>query len=104
MELKTKPTDIKNYWHNRQHHDLYKLTVSIARAMFPDAKSIIDVGCYVSPLILQFDWITKKVATDKQTSLAKNWEGVPGVEFIAGDAFELNFSEPFSLVLSNQTI
>lgn len=104
MTIKKEPTDIKNYWRDRKNHDLYKLTVAMARAMFPHARSIIDVGCYVSPLILQFDWIPKKVATDIQARLTENWEDVPDVLFIPGDAFQMNFSEPFSLVLSNQTI
>jgi hypothetical protein len=98
------PTDINNYWNDRKDHDLYKLTVFIAKAMFPNATSIIDVGSYISPLILDFDWIPRKVATDIQKPLIKNWENVKGVEFIAGDAFKLDFSEKFSIVLSNQTI
>ena len=98
-------TDINGYWADRMQHDLYRMTVAVAQAMFPEAKSAIDVGCYTSGLICELDWITTRVASDIQTRLAANWQDVPGVRFIPGDAFTLNFpQQPFDLVISNQTV
>jgi len=38
------PDDINAYWSGRMHDDLYRLTVELARGMFGDARSAIDVG------------------------------------------------------------
>lgn len=100
----TLPTDNNNYWKDRMFHDLYRLTVSIAQGMFPEAKSAIDVGSYTSGMLCELDWIQTRVATDIQKQLEKNWSTVDDVKFIAGNAFELEFESKFDLVLSNQTI
>ncbi len=42
------PDDWNNYWHDRAHHDLYRLTTQIARGMFGDARSAIDVAVFVA--------------------------------------------------------
>ncbi|MGE0769145.1 MAG: class I SAM-dependent methyltransferase [Hyphomicrobiaceae bacterium] len=99
------PNDINNYWDQRLHHDLYRLTVATAKAIFHDAQSAIDVGCYTSGLICELDWIKTRVASDIQKRLTENWMGVSDVRFVPGDAFALDFSEaPFDLVISNQTV
>lgn len=98
------PTDIRGYWQGRMHHDLYRLTVALAQGMFGHARSAIDVGCYTSGILCELDWIERRLATDLQPYLADNWKDVEGVEFIAGNAFEIDFAERFDLVLSNQTI
>jgi hypothetical protein len=73
-------------------------------ALFPYAESAIDVGCFTSGLICELDWIKRRVATDIDQSIEKNWRNVYGVEFINYDAFSISFSEPFDLVICNQTI
>lgn len=98
------PEDINEYWNKRYKHDLYRLTVSLASAIFRDARSAIDVGSYTSGMICELEWIPRRVATDIQTSLVEKWADVPGVEFVAGDAFAIDFAEPFDLVISNQTV
>lgn len=98
------PEDINDYWAKRRDHDLYRLTFAMARAMFPHARSAIDVGCYTSALLCEMDWIPRRVASDMDKWLVRRWQGVEGVEFVLGDAFELDFGEPFDLVISNQTI
>ncbi len=98
------PLDRNSYWTNRLHQDLYRITVAMAKAMFSDAKSVIDVGCYTSGIMVELDWIEKRVASDIQVGLAASWEHVDGVEFVGGNAFELDFEAPFDLVLSNQTV
>lgn len=99
------PTDISGYWEARRNHDLYRLSVALARALFQDARSVIDVGCYTSGLICELDWIETRIASDLQTSLVTNWGNVSDVRFVGGDAFKLEFPEaPFDLVISNQTI
>ena len=97
------PLDPKDYWRSRMNHDLYRLTWAIARALFPSAKSAIDVGSYTSGLIVELDWIEKRVATDL-TDLRHEWNHVADVEFLHGNAFDLAFDDLFDLVLSNQTI
>jgi 2-polyprenyl-3-methyl-5-hydroxy-6-metoxy-1,4-benzoquinol methylase len=97
------PTDRSDYWANRANHDLYRFMKSTAAAMFPDAKSAIDVGCYTSGLICEFDWINRRVASDLQ-NLKAEWADVPNVDFVHGNAFELELCETFDLVISNQTI
>src|SRR5690606_33230793 len=77
-------TDIKDYWATRRNHDLYRLTLLLARTLFFDAKSAIDVGCYTSGLICEMDWISGRVATDLQKRLTENWKDVRDVEFVAG--------------------
>lgn len=98
------PVDRNGYWQARYRHDLYRLTVAIARGMFPDAKSAIDVGCYTSGLICELDWIERRVASHINARLVENWADVPGVTFVPGNAFELDFGQTFDLVISNQTI
>jgi SAM-dependent methyltransferase len=98
------PVDINNYWGDRKDHDLYRLTVALANAVFRDAESAIDVGCYTSGLICELDWIRTRVASDIKPYLQNNWTGVEGVEFVAGDAFALEFGRQFDLVISNQTV
>lgn len=98
------PLDRNGYWADRANHDLYRLTVATARAMFPNARSAIDVGCYTSGLICELDWIERRVASDIQDYLATDWSHVRGVQFVAGDAFNLDFATDFDLVISNQTI
>jgi SAM-dependent methyltransferase len=99
----TIPTDRGDYWKIRAHHDLYRYTVATAAAMFPNAKSAIDVGCYTSGLICEMDWIPRRVASDLQ-NLSAEWAPVPNVEFVNGNAFDLDFGDKFDLVISNQTI
>jgi len=96
--------DNKSYWEERKNHDLYRLTVAMCHALFPRAQSAIDVGCYTSSMLVEMDWIPKRVACDIQKNLASNWAEAQGVEFIPGDAFEIEFPEPFDLVISNQTV
>lgn len=99
------PDDINLYWTDRADHDLYRLTVALSKAMFFDAKSAIDVGCYTSGLICEMDWIQTRIASDIQQKLAVQWTDVPGVKFVAGNAFSLEFQEaPFDLVISSQTV
>lgn len=98
------PTDINNYWTDRMNHDLYRLCAVMARAMFSDAKSAIDVGSYIGGLLCELDWIEERVASDIQSRLASNWSHVTDVKFVSGDAFEINFPQPFDLVISNQTV
>jgi hypothetical protein len=99
------PLDIKNYWKDRMHHDLYRLMVGMSQALFPQAQSAIDVGCYTSGLIVEMDWIPRRVATDLQTRLVDNWAHVDDVRFFPKNAFDLKFDEGlFDLVISNQTI
>jgi hypothetical protein len=98
------PRDIRGYWEDRRNHDLYRLMVSVSKATFPQITSAIDVGSYISGLIVEMDWIEKRVATDIQAHLADNWKDVDGVQFIGGDAFQLSFPDKFDLVISNQTI
>lgn len=98
------PLDRENYWADRMNHDVYRLTVALARGMFYDAKSAIDVGCYTSGLICELDWIDQRVASDIQTKLENEWRHVDGVQFEGGDAFNLDFHKSFDLVISNQTI
>jgi SAM-dependent methyltransferase len=97
------PIDINNYWGDRKDHDLYKITRSLASSFFPKASSAIDVGSYIGALICDLEWIDKRIATDIQ-DLRKNWEGVDGVKFVMGDAFNLEFPDKFDLVISNQTV
>lgn len=98
------PVDHRGYWQDRLHHDLYRLTVALARGLFFDAKSAIDVGCFTSGILVELDWIERRVASDISKWIAPNWEHVEGVEFVAADAFSLQFPAPFDLVLSNQTV
>lgn len=98
------PKDIKNYWGDRHMHDLYRMTLALSQGLFPDANSAIDVGCYTSALLCEMDWIERRVASDIQPGLVSNWAGVPGVEFHPENAFEIEFPEPFDLVISNQTV
>lgn len=98
------PLDRNDYWKNRLHHDLYRLTAAKARAMFHDASSAIDVGCYTSGLICELDWIKRRVASDLSSAMIEHWEHVPDVEYVKGDAFEIDFGQTFDLVLSNQTV
>ena len=71
------PLDRNDYWKNRAHHDLYRLTVATAQAMFSDARSAIDVGCYTSGLICELDWIEKRVASDISPAMVDHWAHVP---------------------------
>jgi 2-polyprenyl-3-methyl-5-hydroxy-6-metoxy-1,4-benzoquinol methylase len=103
-EIVAGPIDIANYWTDRKHQDLYRLTVGMARAMFPAARSAIDVGCFTSALIVEMDWIPIRVASDIKEYLKANWEGVAGVDFEARNAFEIADDSLFDLVISNQTI
>ncbi|MBA3005980.1 MAG: class I SAM-dependent methyltransferase [Proteobacteria bacterium] len=96
--------DSEGYWADRKNHDLYRLQLGIVRSMFPNVKSAIDVGCYTSAVMVEMDWVPKRVVTDIRTNLSENWSGVEGVQFVPGDAFNLKFEELFDLVLSNQTI
>lgn len=98
------PIDINGYWEDRMNHPLYRLMVSMTHSFFPNAKSAIDVGCYTSGLLVEMDWIKRRLATDIQKSLIPHWSNVAGVEFLAEDAFKLNTGEIFDLVISNQTI
>jgi 2-polyprenyl-3-methyl-5-hydroxy-6-metoxy-1,4-benzoquinol methylase len=98
------PIDISNYWGDRKGHDLYRLMLAMAAGMFREARSAIDVGCFTSGLLVEMDWIHRRVATDIQTRLAENWKPVQGVEFVAGDAFAIDYPEKFDLVISCQTI
>lgn len=98
------PTDLNDYWKQRHNHDLYRIMLVMAASVFRDARSAIDVGCYTSGLLVEMDWIHRRVATDIQSNLQSHWDGVEAVEFLAGDAFAINFPEKFDLVLSAQTI
>jgi 2-polyprenyl-3-methyl-5-hydroxy-6-metoxy-1,4-benzoquinol methylase len=98
------PKDRKDYWLNRRNQDLYRLTSAICKAMFPSARSAIDVGCYTSGLLVEMDWIERRVATDIQSQLVENWSEVNEVDFFCEDAFSLKTENLFDLVLSNQTI
>jgi SAM-dependent methyltransferase len=98
------PKDRKDYWLNRMNHDLYRLTLAMCKAMFPLAKSAIDVGCYTSGLLVEMDWIEQRVATDIQSHLLGNWSEVNEVDFFCEDAFNIKTENLFDLVISNQTI
>lgn len=98
------PEDINGYWQDRKNHDLYRIMLVMAASLFRDARSAIDVGCYTSGLLVEMDWIGHRVATDIQANLQSHWDRVEGVEFLAGDAFAIQFPQKFDLVLSAQTI
>jgi hypothetical protein len=98
------PEDINAYWEDRRNHDLYRIMLVMAASLFRHARSAIDVGCYTSGLLVEMDWIHRRVATDIQSRLESNWSRVDDVEFLAGDAFAMKFPEKFDLVLSAQTI
>ena len=99
----TLPRDDRGYWQARRDHDLYRVTSALARSLFADARSAIDVGCNVAGLICELDWIGRRVASDVQERLAADWAPVPDVSFVAGDPRKLTFDEPFDLVISTQT-
>ena len=86
------------------NHDLYRLCAVMARGMFGNARSAIDVGSYIGGLLCEFDWIEDRVASDINSKVAPHWSHVTDVKFVAGDAFEIEFPEPFDLVISNQTV
>ena len=98
------PVDHLNYWTERLHHDLYRMTVALARGLFFDARSAIDVGSFTSGIIVELDWIERRVASDISSWIAPNWSHVERVQFLPSDAFALEFPTPFDLVLSNQTV
>ncbi len=98
------PTDRDNYWQGRMNSDLYRLCAAMAKGMFHDARSAIDVGCYVAGLICEFDWIERRVASDIFEPIRPHWSHVTDVELVIGDAFAIAFPEPFDLVISNQTV
>jgi hypothetical protein len=93
----------KGYWELRKDRDMYKLMVSMARHYAPDAKSAIDIGCYVGGFICELDWIKSRTACDIN-NWSKEWADVEGVEFRQADFFSLEIDEPIDLVISNQTI
>jgi SAM-dependent methyltransferase len=91
----------QGYWELRKGKRLYQLMPVLARAIAPDAKSAIDVGCYVGGVICDLDWIPNRLAVDVN-NFSDQWAGVEGVQFRSADAFALK--ERFDLVISNQTI
>ena len=97
------PVDIKGYWAARRNHDLYRVASGLARSLFADARSAIDVGCNVAGLICELDWIGRRVASDVQEQLTANWAPVRNVSYVAGDPRKLTFDAPFDLVISTQT-
>jgi 2-polyprenyl-3-methyl-5-hydroxy-6-metoxy-1,4-benzoquinol methylase len=93
----------QGYWELRKDKRLYTLMPVLVRALAPDAKSAIDVGCFVGQVICDLDWIPRRLAVDTN-DYSKHWAGVEGVEFRRANAFTLKSREKFDLVISNQTI
>ncbi len=91
----------RGYWELRKDKDLYKVMRKLTELYAKDAKSAIDVGCYVGGFICDLDWIEKRVAADIN-DWSKEWADVDDVKFINRDAFKL--WDRFELVISNQTI
>ena len=104
---KTRPDDRQKYWANRADALIYSYTVSMARKYCPKAESAIDVGCFVSPIICELDWIEKRFAND--VNPIPEWNDVAGVEFIKSDFKKIDIQKltgkpKFDLVISHQTI
>ncbi|MBY6092899.1 hypothetical protein [Maritimibacter alkaliphilus] len=101
------PRDRNDYWAKRQDALFYRYTTDMVEKFAPDAESVIDVGCFVSPIVCQLDWIPKRFANDIQ--YIPEWEDVPDVTFVKGNAFELDVEAlcgkaSFDVVISHQTI
>ena len=93
----------KGYWELRKDRDLYKIMRLLAEQYAANAKSAIDVGCYIGGFICELDWIQDRTATDLN-DWSKEWKDVEGVTFKKQNAFELPDSVKYDLVISNQTI
>ena len=87
----------------RKNHQLYHLTIELAREHAPHALTVLDVGAYESPLISRMDWIPTKVATDILNH-PQVWEDLRGIAFIQGDFLTLKFGTKFDLVICNQVV
>ena len=106
-EAKLIPDDRNGYWAGRANSLNYSFTFDMAKKYAPNAKSAIDVGCFVAPVICQLDWIPVRIAND--LAHIPEWDGVQGVKFVQGDAFALNprdycDDDMFDLAISHQTI
>ncbi len=91
------------YWQSRKDDVMYQMIKNLAHAYASEGVSVLDVGCHNSSLILDLDWFTKKVVTDRPY-ITKYWQKVKGVEFIPGDFNKLKFDRTFDLVLCTQGI
>lgn len=101
------PEDRNNYWKNREKALIYSYTKDMAKHYAPWAKSAIDVGCFISPVICELDWIEHRFSND--ISEIKEWDSVDDVMFLQGDfrnidAKALVDTPKFDLVISHQTI
>lgn len=101
------PEDRNGYWAGRSNALIYRYTKQMAQAYCGEAQSALDIGCFVSPVICDLDWIPRRYAND--INHIAEWDNVTDVSFVKGDFTKLDIqalagADKFDLVISHQTI
>lgn len=87
-----RPLDTEHgYWRRNHEANTYSSIITWVKKFYPDAQSAIEVGCYVSDLLCDLEYIPYRVANDRQ-DLTRFWGHVKDVKFVKGDFTTIDWS------------
>ena len=100
--------DRSNYWKTRTESSFYKSIKSIIRQYCPQdtCTKVLDVGSYSSNMLNELEWLTTRIATDINPTIAGNFKDT-GITYVAGDFMkkeEFAGEKEFDLVLCTQVV
>lgn len=103
------PLDPHSYWEKRKNDRVYLMTVLFAHYFCRSKRTIADVGCHSSPLVLLVPGFKQRFAIDPNPRTAPLWQGVDGARFLNCALDELDIraligAEQFDLIVCHQVI
>lgn len=108
----TKPPldDPHGYWARRKADPLYYMTVLYSHLFAGQKRSVADVGCHCSPLVLMLPGFKSRFAIDPSPESRPLWNGVDGAIYINDTLENVDIpmltggQEVFDLIVCNQVI
>lgn len=105
-----RPVDDRGYWSSRKNDRIYLMTVLFSHFFCRRKRSVADVGCHCSPLVLMLPGFERRYAIDPSDISKPLWSGVDGAEYINDYLRNVDIAlltggdDKFDLIICNQVI
>ena len=103
------PRDHDEYWARRRNDRIYLMTLVFAHFFCRSKRTVADVGCHVSPLVLMVPGFSSRFAIDPSARAKEAWREVNGATFVNRtledvDVQALTGDDRFDLIICHQVI